>query len=672
VTTPHTPAATVPAVTAERLRSVLDGRWGWVRDLTREQLRDPLLAPRPGLPTDEHRARVSQQLHHLGTTGGPRLLFPEAYGGGGDLGGAITSFEMLGSGDLSLLVKAGVQFGLFGGAILHLGGEDHRRELLPDVMTAELPGCFAMTETGHGSDVQSIRTTATYDPDTEHFVVDTPDEDARKDYIGNAARDGRLAVVFCQLVVPSGPQGVHALLVPIRDAVGRARPGVTIEDCGHKGGLNGVDNGRLSFDQVRVPRADLLHRFGQVAADGTYTSPIEDEGRRFFTTLGTLVQGRISVSGAALSAAKAALTIAVRYGLVRRQFRAPGGDREIVLLDFRQHQRRLLPRLATTYALHAAQEDLVAELDRSFEATTQGRDRDPAPDGLPDRRELEALAAGIKTATTWHATDVIQTCREACGGAGYLSENRLVELRADSDIFTTFEGDNTVLLQLVAKGLLTDFRDEFGALDTLGMVRFVADHVLETVVERTSARRLLRTLQAAVPGRDEDADLHDRGWQRELLAWREEHVISGVARRLQRAVESGVDAFDAFNDAQDHVLLAARAHIDSVVLERFAARVEACEDPEVQALLDRLCDLHALHTIERERGWFLEHGRLSASRTKAITAAINDLCAELRPHAGTLVAAFGIPDEVLAAPIALGAEAARQDAKADEVPLGHA
>ncbi|MEX0835676.1 MAG: acyl-CoA dehydrogenase, partial [Nitriliruptor sp.] len=667
VAAPDAPTATVDQhangqdLTA-RVRDTLDGRWAEIRRVTREELRRPELAPGTAMPTEEHRERVMEQLKLLGSTEGPRLLFPEAYGGGGDLGGAVTSFETLAMGDLSLLVKAGVQFGLFGGAIMNLGNEEHRSTLLPKVMTAELPGCFAMTETGHGSDVAKLRTTATYDAASDELIIHTPDEDARKDYIGNAARDGRMAVVFCQLVTGSGSHGVHGVLVPIRDESGDPIPGVTISDCGHKAGLNGVDNGRLSFAGVRVPRTNLLDRYGSISEDGTYRSRIDDEGRRFFTTLGTLVQGRISVSGAALSAAKVGLAIAVRYGLVRRQFEAPGADREIVLLDYRQHQRRLMPLVATTYALHAAQESLVAELDESFDgaALAAGEDAD-----IPDRRVLESMAAGIKTATTWHATHAIQTAREACGGAGYLSENRLPELKADTDVFTTFEGDNTVLLQLVAKGLLTDFRDEFSSLDTIGTVRFVADQVVETVVERTAARRLLRIITSAVPGRDDDADFRDRDWQLELFAWREEHIVSSVARRLQRAMGNGGDPFEAFNDAQDHVLAAAQAHIDRVVLERFCAQIEACADTEVAALLSKLRDLHVLSLVERERGWFLEHGRLSASRSKAITAEINRLCAELREHAQLLVDAWAIPDEVLAAPIALGAERDRQDAKYD-------
>jgi acyl-CoA oxidase len=652
-----TPARSTDGPEVARLRAFLDGRYAHVRDEARSHLEDPRFHPVHGLSVEEHRARTLDQTVALGRTEGPRLLFPSEYGGGGDIGGAITAFETLGFGDLSLLVKAGVQWGLFGGAINHLGNDRHRSRYLPEVMNVDLPGCFAMTETGHGSDVQSIRTTMTYDPDQGEFVVHTPDEDARKDYIGNAARDGRMAAVFAQLITQGRSHGVHCILVPIRGDDGRPLPGVRIEDCGHKMGLNGVDNGRLWFDHVRVPRENLLDRYGAVAEDGTYSSPIENETRRFFTMLGTLVQGRVSVSGAAVSAAKTALTIAVRYGSVRRQFKAPDADREVVLLDFRQHQRRLLPLLASTYALHAAQTALVEQLHASF---------DVPRDELPDRQELEAMAAGVKAASTWHATRTIQICREACGGAGYLSENRLPALKADTDVFATFEGDNTVLLQLVAKGLLTDYRDEFGSLDTLGTVRFVADQVVETVVERTRARKILQSLAGVVPGRDEDRDLYDRTWQLELFAWREEHVISGVARRLKAGIDAGRDAFDVFNDAQDHVLLAARAHIDRVVLERFHGAIDVCEDTEVTALLERVASLHALSTLEAERGWFLEHGRLNGARTKAIIAAVNDLCTELRPHAELLVDAFGVPDACVSAPIALGAEGRRQEAKLAE------
>ncbi|WP_375497985.1 acyl-CoA dehydrogenase [uncultured Jatrophihabitans sp.] len=643
-----TALAPLESVDAGIIQRVLDGRWHEIRDRSRELAKDARFAVEYGEDTETQRARVLERLQVLAEQGYSSHGFPTRYGGGNEVGASITGFEMLAMGDLSLLVKAGVQWGLFGGAILHLGTEEHHERYLADLMTLRTLGCFAMTESGHGSDVASLRTTATYDPAAEEFVVHTPEPLARKEYIGNAARDGQLAVVFAQLITRGESQGVHAFIVPIRDDEHNAMPGVRIEDCGLKAGLNGVDNGRLYFDEVRIPRANLLNRYGDVAADGTYSTPIENKTARFFTMLGTLVQGRISVAGGAGSATKVALAIAVRYGDTRLQFERPDGA-EIVINDYLAHQRTLLPALAKSYALHFAQLDLVAGLHDTTPDLDAPLERDPAEQ--PGRRELESRAAGIKAVGTWHATRTIQACREACGGAGYLAENRLPGLKADTDVFTTFEGDNTVLLQLVGKELLTGYRDHFGALDWLGTTRFVADAAIESVVERIGGRRILQRLIDATPGRGDDADLLDRAWHLELFDFRETHLLDTLARRLRKAAGAD-DPFEIFNAAQDHMLAAARAHVDSVLLQSFLQGIERCDDAAERALLEQVCDLFVLSTIEAERGWFAEHGRLTSPRSKAVIAQVDALCAALRPHARVLVDAFGVPDAALAAPIA--------------------
>jgi acyl-CoA oxidase len=631
---------TVRDFTTETLRALLGGEYAEIRDRTRWWLGMPGHEPVYDLPREEHRERVLAWIRELASEGDPAMGFPKAYGGQDAVARSVAAFETLAFGDLSLLVKCGVQFGLFGGAVLHLGTERHHERYLRDIVSVDLPGCFAMTETGHGSNVQALGTTATYDPETAEFVVHTPEPEAQKDYIGNAARDGRIAAVFAQLNVGGQDRGVHALLVPLRDESGSVLPGIEIEDCGPKLGLDGVDNGRIRFTGVRVPREALLDRYAEVSADGEYTSPIESPTRRFFTMLGTLVQGRVSICGAGIGASKVALTMAVRHALERRQFGPPGGE-EAVLLDYRVHQRRLLPALATTYALHFAQDRLRRELHEVFTAE-QPEDR--------ARRELETLAAGVKALATWHATATIQECREACGGAGYLSANRFAALKADSDVFTTFEGDNTVLLQLTAKNLLTDYREQFGELDPLGTATFVAAQVANQVAERTALRELLGRLgDQLLPGRDDQRDLLDRATQVELFRWRHEHVLAGVARRLKGGIDDGGDPFEVLVDCQDHVVTAARSWADLVVLEAFAAAVEDCEDPAARALLDKLCSLHALSAVERERGWYQEHGRLSPPRSKAVIKMVNTLCAELRPHAEALVEAFGVPESCLGA-----------------------
>jgi acyl-CoA oxidase len=649
-------------IEAAAVTAVLDGRWPELRRRVRAELAEMDDRDTDNLTTGEHRALVFDQMRLLAETDGPRLGFAREHGGGDDIGGAVIAFAMLGFADLSLMVKAGVQWGLFGGAIQMLGTRRHHERYLPDVIDLTLPGCFAMTETGHGSDVQVLRTTATYDADSGEFVIDTPHQSARKDYIGNAARDGRMAVVFAQLVTGGERRGVHALLVPIRHPDGTVAPGVSIDDCGRKGGLNGVDNGRLAFRQVRVPREALLDRYGHVAEDGSYHSPIDSDSRRFFTMLGALVRGRISVAGGAISATERALTIAVRYAEARRQFNRPGDPREVVLLDYRAHQRRLLPALATTYALHVAQEELVATLHELHSDEERDERR---------QREMESRAAGIKAVATWHATATIQTCREACGGAGYLSENLLPRLKADTDVFTTFEGDNTVLLQLVAKGLLTNYREHVDDLGTLATARFIAEQFVGALIERTPGSAAIEQLINTPPGRDDDDMLFDRAWQLRAFQDREAHVLDGLARRLRRAASGDADPFEVFNEAQDHVLLAGTVHTDRVVLEAFAAAVDRCADPDARLLLQRVGDLYALDNIHRDRAWFLEHGRLTSTRAKSVDRAINTLCAELRPHARTLVDAFAIPQHFLDAAI-LREEPARQEAQWHHDAGGHA
>ncbi|PKW27404.1 acyl-CoA dehydrogenase [Phycicoccus duodecadis] len=632
---------------AAALRAFLDGPHAAVRDQVRAQLVEhaPILDERVDLPRAELRRRVRDLVVDIGARGQSGHGFPPQYGGGGDIGASVAAFETLAYGDLSVLVKSGVQYGLFGGAVLQLGTARHHEAYLPDLVSGRLLGCFAMTETGHGSNVQALGTLARYDADTDEIVVTTPDDASRKDYIGNAADDGEMAVVFAQLEVGGEGHGVHAVLVPLRRD-GEVLAGVRIEDCGAKLGLEGVDNGRIWFDEVRVPRGNLLDRFATIDDDGTYRSSIENPDRRFFTMLGTLVQGRVSVGGAALGASKVALEIAVRYALRRRQFEATTPGVEDLLLDYGMHQRRLLPLLARTYALSCAQEEVAGQLHQVFSAGTPDADERA-------RRALESRAAGTKALLTWHATTTIQECREACGGAGYLAANRFSALKADTDVFTTFEGDNHVLLQLVAKGLLTDYSSEFEDLDQFGMVRFVTGLAVETVIERTAAHQLLERIRDVLPGGrdgwDQEAGLLDPDYQLAMLRYREEHQLAGVARRLKAGVAAGTAPGTVFSAVQDHVIAAARSHVERLVLEAFVARVRAQPEGPTRDTLAALCDLHALATIEADRGWFLEHGRLSAPRSKAITREVSTLLRRLRPVAAPLVEAFGIPPGVLGA-----------------------
>ncbi|WP_029291560.1 acyl-CoA dehydrogenase [Cellulomonas sp. HZM] len=662
-TTAERPAAAAPVSDEPRidvaaLAEQLLGPYAELRKQARAVAGDPEFQKIEGQPLAEHRERVLHQLRQLAEHHDVLRAFPARLGGADDHGGSLSRFEELVAADPSLQIKAGVQWGLFASAILHLGTERHHDAFLPDAMSVAVPGAFAMTETGHGSDVAAIGTTAEYDAATQEFVIHTPFRAAWKDYLGNAGQHGTAAVVFAQLVTapPGGERvnhGVHAFYVPIRDAAtGEWLPGVGGEDDGLKGGLNGIDNGRLHFDHVRVPRTSLLNRYGDVAEDGTYSSPIASPGRRFFTMLGTLVQGRVSLDGAAVNASKLSLAIAVTYANQRRQFAGAAGE-EVTLLDYGQHQRRLLPLVAQTYAGTFAHEELLAAFDDVFSG------RGDTPEG---REDLETLAASLKPTSTWNAMTTIQTAREACGGAGFLAENRLTGLHQDMDVYVTFEGDNTVLYQLVAKRLLTDYARSLKGAGAGDVARLVAGRAADAALHRTPLVRAVQTLADAGDKRRSVGQLRDEAAQRELLTDRVETMVAEIANALRPASKMpAAEAAALFNAHQHELIEAARAHAERVQWEAFTRGVAAVQDPATKQVLTWVRDLFGLTLVERHLAWYLVNGRLSAGRARTVTSYIDRLLTRLRPHAQDLVDAFGYGPEHLRAPIASGAERERQD-----------
>lgn len=655
----ETPQTTTHASTEDlsvdvaRLGEYVLGQWADIRRSARTLCEDPDMWKIEGQPSAQHRERVFGQLNRLVEAGGVLLAFPDYVGGGNNPGGNIANFEQLVLADPSLQIKSGVQWGLFGSAVMHLGTEEHHKKWLPGIMSLDIPGCFAMTETGHGSDVASIATTATYDADAGNFILHTPHRGAWKDYIGNAAVDGKAAVVFAQLIVAGENHGVHALYVELRDTKGFV-PGVGGEDDGPKGGLNGIDNGRLHFTNVRVPREDLLDRYGSVDVHGVYSSPIESRGRRFFTTLGTLVQGRVSLVGASVVASQLASTIAVRYSLDRRQFPLPGSEDEQVLMDYQTHQRRLVPHLANTYAMSFAQDELLDLFHDVFRG---------AKDTEEERQDLETLAAALKPYATWLALDNLQAGREACGGQGFLSENRLSSLRADLDVYATFEGDNTVLLQLVAKRLLGDYAKAFTEGGLGSMASYVADHVGDAAINRSGLRRLAQNVSDFGSTGRSIGYVRDTASQRQLLTDRVESMVAKLADELRPATKMEPrDAAALVNANQSAMIDAAWAHAELVVWEAFTNAVDGMDEGPTKQIMRWLRDLHGFVLIEKHRDWYLMNGRLSAHRAEAITDYINHrLLPRLRPHLGDLVAGFALSDANVRAPIALGEEHERQE-----------
>ena len=609
------------------LENILLGKQAKARLEARKIAENPELHYIPGLPYTEHRERVLKQVSILRDSGLVFKAFPKEYGGQDDFGGHVAAFEELFLTDPSLQIKSGVQYGLFTAAIQHLGTKKHHDAYLKKAMSLEMLGCYGMTETGHGSDVFNIKTTATFDVGNDEFVINTPSRDAWKDYLGNAALHGRWAVVFAQLYTGMNQShGVHAFLVPIRDEEGKLLRGIQSEDDGVKGGLNGVDNGRLCFTSVRIPRGNLLDRYGSVDSKGKYSSPIDNPKRRFFVMLGTLVQGRVSLDGAAVVAAKAALQIAISYANKRRQFPNSSGE-EKLLMDYQTHQYRLLPLLAETYAASFAHEELLAEFSKVF-----ARLASAGGEEVEGMQDLETHAATLKAINTWHALNTLQQAREACGGSGFLQENHIAQMRADFDIYVTFEGDNTVLLQLVGKRLLTDYSAKFKNATATQKLALVNQDVIDKAKFKFTG-------------------LHHSSTISGLLKARVDLMTAHIASDFYKAKKANADIEDIFSHDQMAIVQLAKAYGDMVRFEAFKKVVTELPHNDEWSPLNDLCKLFGWVCVQKDSGWFMMNGLLTGSQAKEVNRTFDYLLSILRPYSQDFVDAFGYSDKLLRADI---------------------
>lgn len=611
---------------AEAIDSILKGVFFEKIDRFREDLRHPIFKWQLYTTKEEFRQKILEQLTVLANKGYGAMAYPIAYGGIGDLNSYASIFEHLMYVHGSLAVKFGVQFGLFGGSIQKLGTKKHHDAYLKAAGEAKLLGCFAMTETRHGSNVRGVRTTATYDKETDRIVINTPGKNDNKEYIGNALHCS-MASVFAKLIVNGKNEGVHAVLVAIRNKKHELTEGVTVEDNGYKLGLNGVDNGKIWFKQVPVARENLLDKYGEIREDGTYFSNIKNPNKRFFTMLGTLVGGRICVARGALGGAKMALAISVKYALMRRQFNDNVKIQEDLIMDYPLHQLRLTPAIAKAYVYHFTLTELMKEY---------------SDESITDKRKIETQVAGLKAVITWFANDTIQECREACGGKGYLLENRIANLKGDVDIFTTFEGDNTILMQLAAKGILSDFRAEFNSPGFMTVLKLLGSQLADK----------LGAVNPIYTNKVDKDHLYNPKFHKHAFNYRTRRLTYTLAMRIRDYIKKGIPSYQAFLKVQTHLLALGKAYSCELAYTIFTDANQGIADEKYRLLFGKIGTLYALHEIRQDASWYLEQGYLGNGKSKAIRQRVERLCTEFRPHIEVLVDGFGIPGHCMSAPIA--------------------
>ncbi len=520
--------------------------------------------------------------------------------------------------DDSFGMRVLVDFGLFLNTIEGAGTEEQVSKYVNGVKNFELFGCFGMTELGNGSYLQSFETTATYDKNTEEFVIHSPTLTSIKWWIGGASQSATHAIIFAKLITDGIDNGTHSFIVKLRDDNFDVLPGITVGDVGPKRGRNGLDNGWIQFDHFRIPRKQMLMKWSQVTKEGKYI-PSEFPQLAY----GALIGGRVFVIRGAIHTVKLSLTIAIRYSTIRDQQTIPGK----CLLDYTLQQEKLLSGLAGVYAFHFEAD----RLNNYYEAVRKEIEHKDTT----HIKDLHYQAAGLKAFCLPWCYDTLSEAILSMGGHGYSRFAGVSDQLNDMTVLLPGEGDVIVMAQQTASYLMKTLRKiRDGDKDIPESLKYLANNVKNNVDVSLESASILKAAEFAAKA----------------------SVVAAFDRLEEESAKN--DEHVAWNNCQIELVECAKAHVYYGLIKNFYDQIEnvlpkALGENGTQLLphLKNLADLFALRHLKDYLPVFYENGYFDGKMGEQIRTRIRNLYTEIRPYANQFVDAFGIPDIMLRSPL---------------------
>lgn len=514
--------------------------------------------------------------------------------------------------DPQLGTRIGVHLGLFLSAIRGNGTDAQFHYWAIErgaLYVKDIYGCFSMTELAHGSNVAGLETTATYNKSKKTFTINTPHIGATKWWIGGAAHAATHTVCFARLIVDGQDYGVKTFVVPLRDKNHDLHHGITIGDIGQKMGRDGIDNGWVQFTDVEIPKEYMLSKFTTVEDDGTVIEPPLAQ-----LAYSALLGGRVTMVTDSFRSSERFITIAIRYAVGRRQFKTGGKKVENQLLNYPLHQSRLLPLLSWTYAMSVASyqiqadyKNVLAELDEGVKS----EDFAVLSGAIDKLKGIFADSASLKSTCTWKTADLIDECRQSCGGHGYSAYSGFGKGYADHVVQCTWEGDNNILAQ--NSGRIT----------------------IQKVMQ-----------MAKKPPTGNYSFLNSASAKGEVLKdhFEPENLVAAFDSVILRIAQGSIAKLKSqtWDDIANDKKMLSKLYAIRYMLDKWNKRLPE-QGPERESLL-RLLQLFALSNIEAFGTQFLSFGILSSDSYKKLERQSQLLMQEIRAEAIPLTDGFKFSD----------------------------